>query len=232
MLWLSSMEATAHAFVEWLATRENGSVAGASRLARRVARAVRTPWLAFVNDRELSDDAPSAHRRPLRPDAALGDHGVADQPPLRASASRRSPRRWRRSLRSHSALLPHGANKALADAVRAGHATRNLAALADPPSPKAARPRCSPVWSPEELTQYLLATKSEPALPRVSCRCHDWAAARRAPRPSLVRCRLRGAAAPCRADAGRGSTQTHLRAAPRPSAAGGWWHSTREQQNC
>jgi hypothetical protein len=49
---------------------------------------VRAPWLAYVHDRKLSDDAPSARRRPVRPDAAFGHHGFADQPPLWPSASR------------------------------------------------------------------------------------------------------------------------------------------------
>jgi len=52
-------------------------------------------------------------------------------------------------------------NKALADAVRAGHIALNPGAIADPPSPRAARARVFPVWSPAELAQFLESAKED-----------------------------------------------------------------------
>ncbi len=52
-------------------------------------------------------------------------------------------------------------NRALADAVRAGCLPSNPAALADPPSARAARARVYPVWSPEELSRFLTVAKND-----------------------------------------------------------------------
>ncbi len=155
------MEATAHAFVEWLATRENGP--------SPELRDWLDEWLELCERRGLRSSTIASYRTMLR----LHIDDRFGQTPLSEITASQINRLYGRLLREgrrdgggglsartvryfHTVL-----NKALADAVRAGHATRNPAALADPPSPKAARPRVFPVWSPEELTQYLLATKSD-----------------------------------------------------------------------
>jgi integrase len=56
-------------------------------------------------------------------------------------------------------------NRCFADAVRAGHLAVNPAAAADPPSPRAARPRIYPVWSPAELALFLVAARDDPLYP-------------------------------------------------------------------
>jgi integrase len=51
--------------------------------------------------------------------------------------------------------------RAFADAVRLGDARVNPAALADPPSARAARAPVLPVWSPDELAQFLRAAEDD-----------------------------------------------------------------------
>jgi integrase len=53
-------------------------------------------------------------------------------------------------------------NKALADAVRAGHILVNPGAAANPPSPRATRAPVFPVWSPAELARFLESAKQDP----------------------------------------------------------------------
>jgi integrase len=53
-------------------------------------------------------------------------------------------------------------NKALADAVRAGHLVVNPATSADPPSPRAAKAQVFPTWSPAELARFLDSAREDP----------------------------------------------------------------------
>ena len=62
-----------------------------------------------------------------------------------------------RSVRYVHTLL----RKAYADAVRLGAADRNPAALADPPSARAARARVRPPWSPDELATPLRRARDD-----------------------------------------------------------------------
>jgi integrase len=63
-----------------------------------------------------------------------------------------------RSVRYLHTLL----RKAFADAIRRGYLRQNPAALADPPTVRAAKPPVFPTWNPEELGRFLESAKRDP----------------------------------------------------------------------
>jgi integrase len=159
---LSSVEATFQDFLAWFASREGGSALE--------LRDWLVEWLEACERRGLRPATVQSYRTllALHVDDRLGRTALAEITPVRLNQLydrmlRTGRRNGKGGLSARTVRYFHTVlNKALGDAVRAGHLTRNPAALADPPSPRAARPPVYPVCTPEELTQYLRAVKDDP----------------------------------------------------------------------
>ncbi len=146
----------------WLASRDNASTLE--------LREWLDEWLELCERRGLRPATVQSYRTllALQVDDRLGRTSLSEITPAQLNLLydrmlRTGRRNGKGGLSPRTVRYFHTVlKKALADAVRAGHLTRNPAAFADPPSPRAARPPVYPVWTPDELTQYLLAVKDDP----------------------------------------------------------------------
>ena len=156
------MEATFQDFLTWFASRQSGPALE--------LRDWLDEWLTACETRGLRPTTIQSYRTllSLHVDDRLGRTSLSD---ITSSQLNRLYDRMLRTGRRNGSggLSPRTVRylhtvlkRALSDAVRAGHLTKNPAAFADPPSARAARPPVYPVWTPDELTQYLMAAKDDP----------------------------------------------------------------------
>jgi integrase len=155
------------ALADLLAKQQRGEYVEPSRLS--VGGFLEEEWLPSIRP-SVREGTFESYSRNVRVHivSQLGDVPIQQLPPARLNAfySDLLAGTHRRRLSPRTVRYIHTIiRRALQAAVRWGYVTRNVADHADPPSPKAARPRPVKTWSAEELGRFLTAVRDDRLYP-------------------------------------------------------------------